>query len=309
MPWASARFTLLRAVVPRLDPDSIGAARPRLVRLAYRMLGTRAEAEDAVQEALLRVQRSDAAIDNPEAFLSRTVTRVCLDTLKSARRRRETYVGPWLPEPIFDAREEVHDDVTLTLMLALERLSPLERAAFLLHDVFGVGMDEVALALEREPAACRKLASRAREHVREARPRYSVSAQESEQMAEAFHAASRAGDLASLKRLLADGVVMYSDGGGKSSAATKPVLGGSRVLRFFMGLARKAGYEASRFYRPTRIDGLPGFISVGEDGVPQTTALAIEDGVIRAIYIVRNPEKLQHMLRSEPELAAWLNVG
>jgi RNA polymerase sigma-70 factor (ECF subfamily) len=273
------------------------------------MLGTRAEAEDAVQEALLRVQRSATAMDDPAAYLSRTVTRVCLDTLKSARRQRETYVGPWLPEPIFDAREEVHDDVTLTLMLALERLSPLERAAFLLHDVFGVAMDEVALALEREPAACRKLASRAREHVREARPRYPISAEESEQIAEAFHTASRAGDLASLKRLLAEGVVLYSDGGGKSSAATKPVLGGSRVLRFFMGLARKAGCVASRYYRPARIDGLAGFISVGPDGVPQTTALCIEDGLIRAIYMVRNPDKLQHMLRAEPELAAWLDVA
>lgn len=294
--------------MPLLDPASIGSVRPRLVRLAYRMLGTRAEAEDAVQEALLRVQRSGAAVDDPAAYLSRTVTRVCLDTLKSARHRRETYVGPWLPEPIFDAREEVHDDVTLTLMLALERLSPLERAAFLLHDVFGVTMDEVAVALEREPAACRKLASRAREHVREARPRYPISAAESEQIAEAFHTASRAGDLASLKRLLADGVVLYSDGGGKSSAATKPVLGESRVLRFFMGLARKAGYAASRYYRPARIDGLAGFISVGQDGVPQTTALCIEDGLIRAIYVLRNPDKLQHLLRSEPELAAWLDV-
>lgn len=292
--------------MPLLDPALIGAARPRLVRLAYRMLGSVAEAEDAVQEALLRVQRSDAVVDKPEAFLARTVTRVCLDTLRCARRRRESYVGPWLPEPIFDAREEVHDDVTLTLMLVLERLSPLERAAFLLHDVFGVGLDEVAIALEREPAACRKLASRAREHVREARPRYPVSAPESEQIAEAFHAASRAGDIASLQRLLAKGIVVYSDGGGKSSAATKPVLGDSRVLRFFVGLARKCSYARSRFYRPTRIDGLPGFISVGEDGVPQTTALAIEDGLISAVYIVRNPDKLQHLLRSEPALAAAL---
>jgi len=203
----------------------------------------------------------------------------------------------------------VSDDVTLTLMLALERLSPLERAAFLLHDVFDVALDEVAAALQREPAACRKLASRAREHVRESRPRYPMSTREGEQLADAFHAASRAGDVATLTRLLADGVVLYSDGGGKSTAATKPVLGSSRVLRFFAGLARKCGQAASRFYRPTRIDGLPGFISVGEDGVPQTTALAIEAGVIRVIYVVRNPDKLQHLLRSEPELAGLLNVG
>jgi RNA polymerase sigma-70 factor (ECF subfamily) len=287
--------------VPQLDPHLFAATRPRLVRLAYRMLGSVAEAEDAVQEAWLRYQGADAEVDNPQAFLARITTRICLDALKSARHRRETYVGPWLPEPIFDAREQVCDDVTLTLMLALERLSPLERAAFLLHDVVGVGLDEVAVALEREPAACRKLASRAREHVREAKPRYPMSEQEGERIAAAFHVASRAGDVAALQRLLADGVVFYSDGGGKSTAATKPVLGGSRVLRFYLGLARKSGFAESRFYRAVRIDGLPGFISIGEDGVPQTTALAIEDGLIRAIYCVRNPDKLRHLPLAQPE--------
>jgi RNA polymerase sigma-70 factor (ECF subfamily) len=295
--------------VPQLDASWVVGARPRLVRLAYRMLGSVAEAEDAVQDALLRVQRTDVVVDNPEAFLSRTVARICLDQLKSARRRRETYVGPWLPEPLVDAREEVSDDVTLTLMMALERLSPLERAAFLLHDVFGVALDDVAATLQRGPAACRKLASRAREHVREARPRYPVSPQESERLAEAFHTASRAGDVAGLKQLLAEGVILYSDGGGKSTAATKPVLGGSRVLRFFIGLARKAACQSSRFYQPARIDGLPGFISVGEDGVPQTTALEIEAGRIHAIYVVRNPDKLRHVLEQTPGLAAFLNVG
>jgi RNA polymerase sigma-70 factor (ECF subfamily) len=295
--------------VPQLEATWVAGARPRLVRLAYRMLGSIAEAEDAVQDALLRVQRADVAVDNPEAFLSRTVARICLDQLKSARRRRETYVGPWLPEPLVDPREDVSDDVTLTLMMALERLSPLERAAFLLHDVFGVALDDVAATLQREPAACRKLATRAREHVREARPRYPVSQQESERIAEAFHTASRAGDVTGLQQLLADGVVLYSDGGGKSSAATKPVLGGSRVLRFFLGLARKAACQPSRFYRPARIDGLPGFISVGEDGVVQTTAIAVEAGRIHAIYVVRNPDKLQRLLQTTPELAAFLSVG
>lgn len=294
--------------MPQLDPDLIAKARPRLVRLAYRMLGSVAEAEDAVQDALLRYQGTDAEVDNPAAFLSRVTTRICLDTLKSARRQREAYVGPWLPEPIFDAREQVSDDVTLTLMLALERLSPLERAAFLLHDVFGVGLDEVATALEREPAACRKLASRAREHVRDARPRYPMSEQEGDRLAEAFHVASRAGDVAVLQRLLADSVILYSDGGGKSSAATKPVLGGSRVLRFLIGLAKKSDFAASRVYQAARIDGLPGFISVGEDGVPQTTALAIEDGRIRAVYCVRNPDKLRHLPLSARELAAAPSV-
>jgi RNA polymerase sigma-70 factor, ECF subfamily len=269
--------------------------RPRLVRLAYRMLGSVAEAEDAVQEAWLRYQGVNAEVDSPEAFLARTVTRVCLDVLKSARRRRETYVGPWLPEPIFDAHETVSDDVTLTLMLALERLSPLERAAFLLHDVFGVALDEVASTLDREPAACRKLATRAREHLREARPRYGVTAERGAQIAHAFYVASRAGDLAGLRQLLAEDVVVYSDGGGKRSAATKPVFGSSRVERFYVGLARKDHYRPAAFYEPNQIDGLPGFITIGSDGAPQTTAIAIEDDRIVAIYMVRNPDKLRRL--------------
>lgn len=267
--------------------------RPRLVRLAYRMLGSVAEAEDAVQEAWLRYQAVDASVDSPEAFLTRTVTRVCLDVLKSARRRRETYVGPWLPEPIFDAQETVSDDITLTLMLALERLSPLERAAFLLHDVFGVGLDDIASALDREPAACRKLATRAREHVREARPRYGVTAERGAQIAHAFYVASRAGDLSGLRQLLAEDVVVYSDGGGKRSAATKPVVGSSRVERFYVGLARKDACRPATFYEARQIDGLPGFITIGRDGTTQTTAIAIEDDRIVAIYMVRNPDKLE----------------
>jgi RNA polymerase sigma-70 factor (ECF subfamily) len=145
--------------------------RPRLVRVAYRMLGSVADAEDVVQDAFVRwvaVNRSE--VREPEAFLRRTVTRLCLDQLKSARKQRETYVGPWLPEPIVE--DNVEQDVTLPLMLALERLSPLERAAFLLHDVFGLDFEEIAATIRRSPAACRQLAGRARAHVREARPRF-----------------------------------------------------------------------------------------------------------------------------------------
>lgn len=281
--------------MPQLESSGVLALRPRLVRLAYRMLGSVADAEDVVQEALLRYQRVDADVDRPDAFLLRTVSRLALDALKSARRRRETYVGPWLPEPIFDAEEAVSDDVTLSLMLALERLSPLERAAFLLHDVFGVGLDEVATTLGREPAACRKLATRAREHVREARSRYDVSSERGAEIAHAFYVASRAGDLSGLRRLLAEDVVVYSDGGGKRAAATKPVRGLSRVERFFMGLARKEAFRPASYYEPALIDGLPGFITRASDGAPQTSAFAIQDGRIIAIYMVRNPEKLQRV--------------
>lgn len=282
--------------MPQLEPQSVPLLRPRLVRLAYRMLGSVAEAEDAVQDALLRYQAVGPGVDKPDAFLARMVTRVCLDQLKSARRRRETYVGPWLPEPIFDAEEAVSDDVTLTLMLALERLSPLERAAFLLHDVFGMALDEVASTLEREPAACRKLATRAREHLREARPRFGVSPERAAQIAQAFYVASRAGDVSALRQLLAEDVVVYSDGGGKRSAATKPIFGLSRVERFYAGLARKDRHLPARFHRPELIDGLAGFVTIGRDGAAQTTALSIDEtGRIVAIYMVRNPDKLRHL--------------
>ena len=281
--------------MPQLESSSVSALRPRLVRLAYRMLGSVAEAEDVVQEALIRYQRVDADVDHPEAFLLRTVSRLALDALKSARRQRETYVGPWLPEPIFDAQEAISDDVTLGLMLALERLSPLERAAFLLHDVFGVELSEVATTLGREPAACRKLATRAREHVRAARPRYDVPSERGAEIAHAFYVASRAGDLSGLRRILAEDVAVYSDGGGKRAAATKPVHGLSRVERFFVGIARKEGFRPASYYAPALIDGLPGFITRASDGAPQTTAFAIRDGLIIAIYQVRNPEKLQRI--------------
>lgn len=281
--------------MPQLDPQLISRLRPRLVRIAYRMLGSVAEAEDITQEVLLRYQRVEAEVDNPDAYLARSVTRLCLDALKSARRQREQYVGPWLPEPIFDAEQQVSDDLTLSLMLALERLSPLERATFLLHDVFGLRLDEVANAIERDPAACRKLASRAREHVRSARPRYPMTAAQGDELAHAFYVASRAGDVSKLQELLARDVTLFSDGGGKRTAATKPIAGRDRVERFYAGLARKAGCQASLLYQPARIDGLPGFISVELDRSTQTTALGIEEGRIVAIYVVRNPDKLQNL--------------
>ncbi|RYZ10006.1 MAG: sigma-70 family RNA polymerase sigma factor [Myxococcales bacterium] len=281
--------------MPLLDPESVLELRPRLVRLAYRMLGSIAEAEDAVQEALLRYQDVPEGVDSPRAYLARMVTRISLDVLKSARRQRETYVGPWLPEPLIEGEESVADDLTLTLMMALERLSPLERAAFLLHDVFEVGLDDIARELGRDPAACRKLATRAREHVKASRPRYDVTPDRGAEIARAFYVASRSGDLSTLRQLLAEDVVVYSDGGGKSSAATKPVLGASRVEKFFMGIARKDAYRQPPYYEPAWIDGLPGYITRGNDGVLQTTAFAIDSDKIVAIYSVRNPDKLTHV--------------
>ena len=284
-----------------LPPDAatqlFEAQRPRLLRLAYRMLGSLSEAEDVVQDAWLRWQSVDAAVEAPAAYLSRIVTRLCLDTMKSARVRRETYVGAWLPEPLFDAAEapDDADDLTLTLMMALERLSPLERAAFLLHDVFGVGLAEVATTLDRAAPAVRQLAARARRHVEAARPRFPVAQDEADRIAQAFFAASRDGDTAALGRMLADDVVLHSDGGGRVLAFRNPIRGIDRALRLFAGLRRKFGPDWARQVSPVRIDGLPGYISKERGEILQTTALGIENGRIVAIYIVRNPDKLRHV--------------
>lgn len=271
------------------------AQRPRLLRLAYRMLGSMAEAEDVVQDAWLRWQRVDAGeVETPAAYLNRTVTRLCLDAMSSARARRETYVGSWLPEPVAEPPDEAMrpDELTLTLMLALERLSPLERAAFLLHDIFDVPLDEVASTLDRDAAAVRQLASRARRHVREARPRYKVERGEGDRLAQAFFTAARNGDVGALQALLAENVVLRSDGGGKVIAFLNPVSGLARVLRLYAGLHRKCITREAVFLRPMWIDGLPGYVSRERGGVLQTTAFEIEDGRIVAIYITRNPDKL-----------------
>ncbi|QCI69418.1 sigma-70 family RNA polymerase sigma factor [Phreatobacter stygius] len=271
--------------------------RPRLIRIAYRMLGSLAEAEDVVQDAYVRWHKTDrVAVANAEAFLTRTVTRLCLDQLKSARARRETYIGPWLPEPIFEAEPEAGDadDLTLTLMMALERLSPLERAAFLLHDVFGQDFDTVAEAIGREPAACRQLAARARDHVRAARPRFPVSRDRGLEIADAFMAATRSGDVTALRSLLAADVVAQADGGGKRPAAPAPIIGGQAVAQFFADLSKRPGYLPPQILARGLIDGLPGIVSL-QNGVLQTTAFAIEDGRIVAIYVTRNPDKLQRI--------------
>lgn len=268
--------------------------RPTLMRVAYRMLGSVADAEDMVQEAFIRWMKADrGAVREPEAFLRRTVTRLCLDQLKSARRQRETYIGPWLPDPVME--EEAADDVTLPLMLALERLSPLERAAFLLHDVFGLGFDEVAATIGREPAACRQLAARARRHVREARPRFQVDKERGLELAKAFFAASRSGDMKTLGAMLASDVSVHSDGGGKRPAATKPILGFYAVMKLHGYLAAQFRAHDSTLLRAGWINGLPGFVTREADGEIQTTALEIEDGKVAAIYVVRNPDKLRHL--------------
>lgn len=288
--------------MPERDGQDAAASfdplRPRLTRIAYRMLGSVAEAEDVVQDAFLRWLDADrATVREPEAFLRRVVTRLALDVLKSARRQRETYPGEWLPEPMVDAAPDDLDDVTLPLMLALERLSPLERAAFLLHDVFGAGFDEVAETIGRDAATCRQLASRARTHVRAERPRFTVPPDRGLAIAEAFFTASRGGDMTALRSLLAADVTVHSDGGGKRPASLAPIVGIEDVVRVHAQLAPLFARGGWRVVRYGLIDGLPGFVTLEADGVLQTTALEVVDGRVVNIYVVRNPDKLRHLDR------------
>ena len=270
------------------------ALRPLLTRVAYRMLGSRADAEDVVQDAYLRWMGADRApIQSPEAYLRRVVTRLCLDQLKSARTKRETYLGPWLPEPWVQAEDEELDDVTLPLLLALERLSPLERAAFLLHDVFDLDFDEVSLSIGRDPAACRQLASRARAHVREARPRFPVERSQGLKIAEAFFVASRSGDMTGLRAMLSSDVTLHADGGGKRPAAMRLLEGVEEVMVVQAAIAERLAGLDSRLIGLAFINGLPGFVTLEPDGLHQTTALQIEGGKITAVYVVRNPDKLK----------------
>ena len=279
------------------DPAaSFDPLRPRLIRIAYRMLGSVADAEDVVQEAFIRWLATDrSAVREPMAFLRRTVVRLCLDVSKSAERRKTTYVGEWLPDPIVEDEGDEIDDVTLPLLLALERLSPLERAAFLLHDVFGLEFEEIATTLAREPNTVRQLAVRARANVRAARPRYELNKQRGLELAEAFFRASRGGDMQALRTMLAADVVIHSDGGGKRPAALAPVVGFDAVLQVHEKLARLFAARGSQLVKVGFVNGLPGFITVEGDGVLQTTALQIEDGQVVAMFVMRNPDKLRHL--------------
>lgn len=280
--------------------------RGHLTGLGYRMLGSLAEAEDLVQEAYLRWHAVDrSAVEDARAYLSRVMTRLCLDHLKSARVRREKYVGPWLPEPVLDdeslaadAASELADDLSVALLLTLERLSPLERAAFLLHDIFDMEFARVAEVLERSEAACRQLAARARAHVQDSGPRFAVSREDGTRLAQAFLTATRTGDARGLAELLAEDAVLHSDGGGRRPAALRPIEGREKIIRFFVGLAGKADLVGAFAYTPSRINGLPGYIIAEPDGSVTTVALELRDGRVSSIYIVRNPDKLKHLSRS-----------
>jgi RNA polymerase sigma-70 factor (ECF subfamily) len=277
------------------------------------MLGSMADAEDAVQETYLRWHAANRdRVLEPKAFLMTTTTRICLDMLTSARARREEYVGPWLPEPVLDtaalapdSHTELAEDLSVALLLTLDRLSPLERAAFLLHDVFDFSFSEVAAALDRSEAACRQLAARARAHVRDVRPRGTAAPRarsgdvdaKHAQLMSAFVAATQSGDVNQLMQVLASDVRVVTDGGGKVPAALNVLEGADHVARFLVGVSRK-GWRDDYTLRLATINGLPGIIIEGPEGIVQTNAFEIEGSAIRALYVVRNPDKLRRLTQA-----------
>jgi RNA polymerase sigma-70 factor (ECF subfamily) len=280
--------------------DRFEALRPRLVRLAYNHLGSMAEAEDVVQDAWLRLQRVDAdEIRDLGGWLTTTVSRLALDALRSARVRREAYVGPWLPEPIVEEpspveRAERAEDVSLALLVVLESLSANERIAFVMHDIFGYAFDEVATSLRTTPEAARQLASRARKAVEARRPRFPATPEQQREVVLAFGRAAREGDVDALMELLHPDVVFTSDGGGVVVAARKPIVGAERVARLAKSLTHKS-VRAGAHIELVDINGLAGYLAVGRDWDLTVTSFTVDDGRIVAIDVQRNPEKLRRL--------------
>jgi RNA polymerase sigma-70 factor (ECF subfamily) len=282
------------------DADPIAPYRGRLLGLAYRMLCSHSDAEDVVQDAYLRFATAQG-VQTAEAFLVTIVTRLCLDRLKSARAQREVYVGPWLPEPVLDteglspeAATELADDLSFALLLALDRLSPLERAAFLLHDVFDTPFAEIARVLERNEATCRQLAARARRSVRSERPAPTATPDNHARLLVAFGDAVRSGDVTRLAALLREDAIALADGGGRKIAALNPIMGADKVARFFIGLAAK--YADRDFHiEPRIINGTVGALVYLDGELDHTFTFAVDGDRIAAIYVVRNPDKLQRV--------------
>jgi RNA polymerase sigma-70 factor (ECF subfamily) len=285
----------------------LAGLRPVAFGIAYRMLGSVSEAEDAVQEALLRLHRAldqGQRIESPRAYLATLVTRLCIDQLRSARVRRERYVGEWLPEPLLAAREEddpaqhaeMADSLSLAFLVLLERLSPEQRAAFLLREVFDYPYDEVARIVATTEANARQLVSRARRHVDSGRPRYEPSAELRDELAGRFLAAWEDGDLPQLEALLAEDVVLHGDGGGKVPALARPVQGRERVARTLVAWARAGVRAAGATLRPVVVNGEAGAeVRDAEGRLISVLALEVADGQVHALRSMVNPDKLGHL--------------
>jgi RNA polymerase sigma-70 factor, ECF subfamily len=281
--------------------------RPLLFSIAYRMLGSVAEAEDVVQDAFVRYQgalaESSAEIESPKAYLSAVTTRLAIDHLRSARVRRQEYVGEWLPEPLLTDETaldgaryvEEADSLSMAFLLLLERLSPVERAVFLLHDVFDYGYDEVAGIVGKSEDNCRQLASRARRHVREEKPRFEASRSQRDELAARFFEAVGDGDMDGLLEMLAADVVVYGDGGGTAPSWPRPIFGRDKVARLMHTLGTQAP-KLGVSMRPAEINGQPGCLWHDSSGrLVSAMTLDIADGAVQTIRSVVNPEKLSHL--------------
>jgi RNA polymerase sigma-70 factor (TIGR02957 family) len=286
---------------PRADPatEAFLAHRNLLFTVAYEMLGSAADAEDVLQETWLRWAGVDlGAVRDQRAYLVRIATRQALGRLRTLRRRKESYTGPWLPEPLLTAPDvaqdvELADSVSMAMLLVLETLAPTERAVFVLREVFDLAYDEIAAALGKTPAAVRQIAHRARGHVTARRPRGVVSRAETRDALAAFQRAAETGDLQQLVDILAPDVVFLGDGGGIAQAARTPIVGVGRVARFLAaGLGR---IPATASIQPAEVNGYPALILRLNSAVDTVLAVRIDDGLITGLYAVRNPEKLSHM--------------
>jgi RNA polymerase sigma-70 factor, ECF subfamily len=279
--------------------------RPLLFSIAYRMIGSVSEAEDIVQESFLRIHRAEAEgtrIESPKAYLSAITTRLSIDHLKSARMRREQYVGQWLPEPLLTdpgpdaaAQAETADSLSMAFLILLESLTPVERAVFLLREVFDYDYGEIARIVERTEDNCRQLYVRARRHVDEGRPRFEASRQQRDELARRFFAAAEQGDTEALVEMLAADAVVYGDGGGRAPSWPKPIYGRERVARLIAGAVTQAK-ELGASLRPTEVNGQPGVMFADEDGrIAVVMSVDIADGVVQTIRSVINPDKLAHL--------------
>jgi RNA polymerase sigma-70 factor (ECF subfamily) len=282
-----------------MNDDVFAACRPRLLGIAYGLLGELTEAEDVVQDAWLRWQAADrSAVRNAEPFLVTVTTRLALDRLRSARARREVYVGPWLPEPLVTDPETPEsktieaERLSLALLGALERLNPVERAALVLRDVFDLEYAEIADILEKTPGNVRQIAKRARDHAGDPTRRRPVSEEERERLATAFLAASVSGDVEEIRSLLAADAIMYTDGGGVVTAARKPIYGADKIARFMVGVQRKSHFPEDPVYTPVLVNGDPGIrMDSASAGFLSIIAVEVADGAIQGLRFFNNPER------------------
>jgi RNA polymerase sigma-70 factor (ECF subfamily) len=281
------------------DGTTFEAHRPRLFSIAYRMLGSASEAEDVVQDAWLRARQDEQAdVRSARAYLTTIVTRLCIDRLRSAERTRMEYPGPWLPEPLAEPNQEsaeLASSLTTAFLVLLEQLSPVERAVFLLREVFELDFADIATSVGKSEANTRQILTRARARLREKRPRFTASRHESQEIVQRFRHACVTGSVEELMAVLHADVRLVADGGRKAAAATRPVLGADRVAKFLLGYARKAHYGESDL-QLVAVNGTPGLLlrhPLAGDG---TYSFDIVDGRIRAIYVVRNPDKLRRFL-------------